>query len=281
MSRAPFVMPKAPTAFARAPEVHDTTIGWRFVNKQIAKTFGIDAMPKTAENVAEDYNVSRSDQDRFALSSQDRAAAAAKAGRMADEITPVTLPQRKGDPVIVHHDEHPRATTLDKLAALPTPFRDGGSVTAGNASGVNDGAAALLLASEKAVARHGLTPLARYDGAASAGVAPRIMGIGPVPATRKLCTQLDLSVADFDLIELNEAFAAQAIAVCRALSLDPFADHINPHGGAISLGHPLGMTGARLAGTAALTMSQGNAKRALVSLCVGVGQGVSVALSRV
>lgn len=281
MSRAPFVQPKATSAFARIPEMHDTTIGWRFVNDQIAREFGIHSMPETAENVAEAFNVSRDDQDRFALSSQNRAKAAIDQGIMAKEITPVTIVQRKGEPGVVSQDEHPRATTLERLAALGTPFRDGGSVTAGNASGINDGAAALLMASEDAVIRHDLTPLARFDGASSAGVAPRLMGIGPVPATQKLCMRLGLTPTDFDLIELNEAFAAQAIAVCRDLSLDPFSEHINPNGGAIALGHPLGMSGARLAGTAALSIARGNAKRALVTLCVGVGQGVSMALSAV
>ncbi len=280
MSRAPFVMPKATSAFARGPEVHDTTIGWRFVNRRLAKSFGIDSMPETAENVAEEFSVSREDQDRFALSSQMRVAAAIDIDVLAEEMTPVSIPRRKGGSLVLNRDEHPRGTTLEKLSALPTPFREGGSVTAGNASGVNDGAAALLLASEGAVRRHGLEPLARFDGAASAGVAPRIMGMGPVPATRKLCARLGLSIKSFDLIELNEAFAAQAIAVCRELGLDPFSGHINPRGGAIALGHPLGMTGARLAGTAARSLARGEVKRALVTLCVGVGQGVSVALSQ-
>ena len=280
MSRAPFVMPKAGAAFARTAEIHDTTIGWRFVNDAIATRFGIDAMPETAENVAAEFGVSRADQDRLALSSQTRAAQAIASGVMAGEICPVAVPRRKGPPEIVTQDEHPRETTIEALAALPTPFRAGGSVTAGNASGVNDGAAALLLASEAAIARHGLTPLARWRGAASAGVAPRIMGIGPVPATRRLCAQLGVTPASFDTIELNEAFAAQAIAVCRELGLDPFAPHINPRGGAIALGHPLGMTGARIAGAAARTIASGEAQTALVSLCVGVGQGVSVALER-
>lgn len=279
MSRAPFVMAKAEKAFSRTPEVHDTTIGWRFVNAAFAEQYGIDSMPETAENVATEFNVSREDQDQFALSSQTRANAAKD--WHAQEICPVEVPQRNADPVSVVQDEHPRPTTIEKLSALPTPFRKNGFVTAGNASGVNDGAAALLLASERAMKRHDLTPLARFDGAASAGVAPRIMGIGPVPATEKLCARLGLSVEDFDLIELNEAFASQVIAVCRALNIDPFGPQVNPRGGAIALGHPLGMTGARLAGTAALALSRGDTKRALVTLCVGVGQGVSVALSRV
>ncbi|KNG92494.1 3-oxoadipyl-CoA thiolase [Pseudaestuariivita atlantica] len=280
MSRAPFVMAKATAAFDRRAEVFDTTIGWRFVNRAMAKAYGTDAMPETAENVAADWSVARADQDAFALASQERCAAAQASGRLAEEIAPVSLAQRKGPPVEVSQDEHPRATTLEKLASLPTPFREGGSVTAGNASGVNDGAAALVLASEAAVKRHGLTPLARYGGAASAGVAPRVMGIGPVPAVRKLCAQTGLSVDAFDRIELNEAFAAQAIAVCRDLGLDPVAPHLNPNGGAIALGHPLGMTGARLAGTAAHDIGKGRATAALVTLCVGVGQGVAMALHR-
>ncbi len=280
MSRAPFVMPKAAAPFARSPEIHDTTIGWRFVNQRIADRFGVESMPETAENVAAEFGVTREDQDRLALSSQRRAAMAMAEGVFAGEICAVEVPQGRGDPIRVDTDEHPRRTTLERLGSLPTPFRDGGCVTAGNSSGVNDGAAALLLASEGAAARHGLVPLARLDGSASAGVAPRTMGIGPVPATRRLCARLGVSPRDFDLIELNEAFAAQAIAVCRDLGIDPFAPHVNPHGGAIALGHPLGMTGARLAGTAAMALSQGAARRALVTLCVGVGQGVAAALSR-
>lgn len=281
MSRAPFVTPKAGTAFSRQAEIYDTTIGWRFVNPAIEAAWGVDAMPETAENVAEDWGVSREDQDRFALTSQERAARAASNGRLGAEIIPVSVPNRRGPPTSVEADEHPRATTLEKLAALPTPFRPNGTVTAGNASGVNDGAAALILASAAAVKAHGLTPLARITGAASAGVAPRVMGIGPVPATRKLCARLGLAPTDFDLIELNEAFAAQALAVCRDLGLDPAAETINPNGGAIALGHPLGMTGARLVGTAALELSKTTARTALCSMCVGVGQGVSVALVRV
>jgi acetyl-CoA acyltransferase len=278
MSRAPFVMPKAETAFDRRAEVFDTTIGWRFANPLLKAQYGFDSMPETAENVAEAFAISREDQDSFALASQDKTAQAVASGRLAREIVPVGIPRRKGDPVVVDRDEHPRATTLAALAALPAPFRAGGSVTAGNASGVNDGAAALLLASEAAVARHGLTPLAEYLGAASAGVAPRVMGMGPVPATRRLCDRLGVPVGAFDLIELNEAFAAQAVAVCRELGLDPMAPHVNPNGGAIALGHPLGMTGARLVGTAALELADGDRRLALCTLCVGVGQGVSVAL---
>lgn len=280
MSRAPFVMPKAGSAFSRNAEIHDTTIGWRFVNPLIKAQYGIDSMPETAENIAEKFNVSREDQDRLALSSQTRASRAIENGRLAQEITPVEIPTRKGEPVRVTQDEHPRATSLEKLASLRAPFRDGGSVTAGNASGVNDGAAVLLLASQDAVEQHGLTPIAEILGAASAGVEPSLMGIGPVPATQKLCQNLGLSVSEFDLIELNEAFAAQAIAVCRALDVDPFSDIVNPNGGAIALGHPLGMTGARLVGTAALELQKEGKELALCSLCVGVGQGVAIALRK-
>ena len=278
MSRAPFVMPKAGAAFDRRAAIHDTTIGWRFVNDRIAAQYGIDSMPETAENLAEAFGIARADQDTFAHASQQKTLRAVASGRLGEEIAAVTIPARKGDPAIVAADEHPRATTLEKLAALPAPFRAGGSVTAGNASGVNDGAAAVLLASENAVARYGLTPLAEYLGAASAGVSPRIMGIGPVPSTRALMDRLNLTIGDFDVIELNEAFAAQALAVCRDLGIAPDAPALNPNGGAIALGHPLGMTGARLIGTAALELSRDGGRRALCTLCVGVGQGVSVAL---
>lgn len=278
MSRAPFVMPKAGAAFARQAEIHDTTIGWRFVNKVIAERYGIESMPETAENVAAEFGIARADQDSFALASQEKAAHAIASGRMAEEITPVSVPVRKGDPVTVDTDEHPRQTTLEWLAALPTPFREGGSVTAGNASGVNDGAAAVLLASEAAVEAHGLTPLAEYVGAASAGVAPRVMGIGPVPSTRTLLNRLGLGIPDIGLIELNEAFAAQALAVCRELGIDPGSPVLNPNGGAIALGHPLGMTGARLIGSAAMGLARKRGGHALCTLCVGVGQGVSVVL---
>lgn len=281
MSRAPMVMPKADAAFSRRAEISDSTIGWRFINPAIEAAWGVDSMPETAENLAADWGISREDQDRLAMSSQDRAATAIASQRLAKEITYVNSPGRNGDPRLVQADEHPRPTALDDLAALRTPFRQNGSVTAGNASGVNDGAAALVLASAKAVADHGLTPLAKIDGAACAGVEPRVMGIGPVPATQKLCAQLGITPAAFDLIELNEAFAAQAIAVCQDLNLDPFAPHINPNGGAIALGHPLGMTGARLVGTAALELSTSSKTRALCTMCVGVGQGVSLALSAV
>lgn len=281
MSRAPFVMPKAETAFSRQNEIFDTTIGWRFVNPVMKKQYGIDSMPETGENVAEDYAVSREDQDAFALRSQDKAAAAQENGRLAREITPVTIPQRKGDPIVVDKDEHPRATSLEALAKLRAPFREGGSVTAGNASGVNDGAAALIVASEAAARKYGLTPIARISGGATAGVEPRIMGIGPAPATKKLCERLGIKPTDFDVVELNEAFASQGIAVLRQLGIAEDAAHVNPNGGAIALGHPLGMSGARIAGTAALEMQLRGAKRALATMCIGVGQGIAIALESV
>ncbi|MBM19829.1 MAG: 3-oxoadipyl-CoA thiolase [Stappia sp.] len=281
MSRAPFVMPKAETAFSRAAEIHDTTIGWRFVNPVMKAQYGIDSMPETAENVAEDYKVSRADQDAFAARSQEKAVAAQENGRLAREIVPVTIPQRKGEPVIVERDEHPRAgTTAGKLAKLPTPFRQGGSVTAGNASGVNDGAAALLIASAEAVKAHGLTPIARITGGAAAGVPPRVMGIGPVPATRRLMARLGLTIGDFDVVELNEAFAAQGLAVLRELGLADDAEQVNPNGGAIALGHPLGMSGARIVGTAALEIASRGASRALATMCIGVGQGIACAIEK-
>jgi acetyl-CoA acyltransferase len=276
------VLPKADSAFSRNAEIHDTTIGWRFVNPLMKKQYGIDSMPETAENVAEDFSVARTDQDAFAVRSQDKAVAAQANGRLGREIVAVTIPQRKGDPVVISKDEHPRAgTTVEALAKLPTPFRQGGTVTAGNASGVNDGAVALIIASEAAARKHGLTPIARILGGATAGVAPRIMGIGPVPATRKLCARLGLSPRDFDVVELNEAFAAQGIAVLRELGIAEDAEHVNPNGGAIALGHPLGMSGARITGTAALEMRQRGAKLALATMCIGVGQGIAVALERV
>jgi acetyl-CoA acyltransferase len=281
MSRAPFVMPKADTAFSRNAEIYDTTIGWRFVNPLMKKQYGVDSMPETGENVAEDFNVSRADQDAFALRSQQKAAAAQENGRLAKEIVPVTIPQRKGDPVVIDSDEHPRETSLEKLAKLPTPFRQDGSVTAGNASGVNDGAAALIVASGAAAAKHGLTPIARILGGATAGVPPRIMGIGPAPAAQKLCARLGLSLSDFDVVELNEAFASQGIAVLRELGIDEDAEHVNPNGGAIALGHPLGASGARITGTAALEMQMRGAKRALATMCIGVGQGIAIALEAV
>ena len=279
MSRAPFVMPKAEKAFSRANEVHDTTIGWRFVNRLMKKEFGTDSMPETAENVAEDFNISREDQDALALRSQQRSKAAQDSGRLAREIVPVTIPQRKGDPVVVEHDEHIRAgTTLEKLAGLPTPFREGGSVTAGNASGVNDGAVAVFVASGEAVRKYDLEPLCRIGPMAAAGVPPRIMGIGPAPATEKLLARTGLSIRDLDIVELNEAFAAQALAVVRRLGLPDDADHVNPNGGAISLGHPLGASGGRLALTAATEMRERGAKRALATMCIGVGQGIALLL---
>ncbi|SCY67831.1 3-oxoadipyl-CoA thiolase [Microvirga guangxiensis] len=282
MSRAPFVMPKAETVFSRSTEIHDTTIGWRFVNPLMKQQYGIDSMPETGENVAEEYRVSRQDQDAFALRSQQKAAIAQENGRLAQEIVPVMIPRRKGDPVIVDKDEHPRGdTTLEQLAKLSTPFRKDGTVTAGNASGVNDGAAALIIASEDAVRKYGLEPLARVVSGATAGVAPRIMGIGPVPATQKLCARLGLKPSDFDVVELNEAFASQGIAVLRELGLAEDAAHVNPNGGAIALGHPLGMSGARIAGTAALELKLTGKRRALATMCVGVGQGIAVALEAV
>ena len=280
MSRAPFVMPKATSAFSRQADIHDTTIGWRFINPVLKAQYGVDSMPETGENVAEVYGISRQDQDRFALGSQQKAAAAEVSGRLAKEIEPVIVPQRKGDSLTVARDEHPRPTTLEKLAALPTPFRQKGTVTAGNASGVNDGAAALVIASGIAVERYGLTPMARILGGAIAGVEPRLMGIGPVPATQKLCARLDIMPSDFDVIELNEAFAAQSIAVLRQLGLDEASPHINPNGGAIALGHPLGMSGARVTGSAALELQQTGGKYALATMCIGVGQGIAIALER-
>jgi acetyl-CoA acyltransferase len=280
MSRAPFVMPKSDSAFARKPEVHDTTIGWRFVNPVFDALYGTESMPETAENVAADFAISREDQDAFALRSQTLALAAQENGRLAREITPVTIPQRKGDPQVVARDEHPRATTAEALARLPAPFRAGGSVTAGNSSGVNDGAAALIVASGGAVARYGLTPLARIVGGAAAGVEPRIMGIGPVPAARKLLGRLGWDMASLDVIELNEAFASQGLATLRALGLADEDARVNRNGGAIALGHPLGMTGARISGTAALELALTGGRRGLAMMCVGVGQGVAVALER-
>jgi acetyl-CoA acyltransferase len=281
MSRAPFVMPKADAAFSRHAEIHDTTIGWRFINPLMKKQYGVDSMPETGENVAEEFKISRADQDAFAARSQAKAIAAQEAGRLTREITPVTIPQRKGDAIVVTRDEHPRAgTTAETLAKLPTPFRQGGTVTAGNASGVNDGAAALIVASEAAVRKYGLTPIARILGGAAAGVPPRIMGIGPAPATKKLCARLGVAPADFDIIELNEAFASQGIAVLRELGIAEDAEHVNPNGGAIALGHPLGMSGARITGTAALELRERGAKLALATMCIGVGQGIAIALER-
>ncbi|MDF2371097.1 MAG: 3-oxoadipyl-CoA thiolase [Rhizobiaceae bacterium] len=281
MSRAPFVMPKAEAAFSRHAEIHDTTIGWRFVNPLMKAQYGVDSMPETGENVAEDFGISRADQDAFAMRSQTKAAAAQANGRLATEITAVSVPQRRGDPVVVDRDEHPRATTLEKLGSLATPFRKGGSVTAGNASGVNDGAAALVIASEAAIKKYGLRPIARIMGGATAGVPPRIMGIGPAPATKKLVARLGISASDFDVIELNEAFASQGIAVLRELGVSEDADFVNANGGAIALGHPLGMSGARITGTAALELAERSGKFALATMCIGVGQGIAIALERV
>ena len=281
MTRAPMVMPKADSAFSRRAEIYDTTIGWRFVNRQMKRQFGIDSMPETAENIASEFDVSRADQDAFAYRSQSRAAKAIALGRFEREIARIEIPQRKGDLIVFDKDEHPRATTLAKLASLGTPFRDGGSVTAGNASGVSDGAAALIIASAAAVEKYNLDPLARITGTAVAGVSPRIMGIGPVPATRKLLKRLGLTIEDVDHIELNEAFAAQGLAVMRELDLPDDATHVNPNGGAIALGHPLGMSGARLALTAAHEMQIKGNKRALCTMCIGVGQGIALMLEQV
>jgi 3-oxoadipyl-CoA thiolase len=282
MSRAPFVLPKAEGPFARNAEIYDTTIGWRFVNPRMREQYGIDSMPETGENVAADYRISRADQDRFALRSQQRAAAAHARGFFAGELIPVEIPRAKGTALKVERDEHPRPeTTLEQLAALPTPFRAGGTVTAGNASGVNDGACALLIASEETARRCGLTPRARVVAAATAGVAPRIMGMGPAPATRKVLERARLAISQMDVIELNEAFASQALAVLRELQLPDDAAHVNPNGGAIALGHPLGMSGARLATTATSQLAATRGRYALCTMCIGVGQGIAVILERV
>jgi 3-oxoadipyl-CoA thiolase len=280
MSRAPFVLPKAETAYGRSAEIYDTTLGWRLVNPLMKQRYGIDSMGETAENVAAEFGVSREDQDAFALRSQQRAAKAVANGRLAEEITAVLVPRRKGAPVPVEADEHPRETSLEALAALQTPFRDGGSVTAGNSSGVNDGAAALLLMTEEAVERYGVTPLARVVSTATAGVPPRIMGIGPAPATRKLLDRTAVTIGDIGVVELNEAFAAQALAVLRELGLPDDAEHVNPNGGAIALGHPLGMSGARLALTTALEIRHRDARYGLATMCIGVGQGIATLLTR-
>ena len=283
MSRAPFVMPKADSAFSRNAEIFDTTIGWRFINPRLKERFGVDSMPETGENVAGQFNIARADQDRFALRSQQRAAAAAARGFYARELVPVEIPQRKGKPpLIVARDEHPRPeTTLEQLASLPTPFRTHGTVTAGNASGVNDGACALLIASADAAQRWNLTPRARIVAAATAGVEPRIMGMGPVPATRKVLALARLPLGQLDVIELNEAFASQALAVLRELGLPDDAAHVNPNGGAIALGHPLGMSGARLATTATWQLHASGGRYALCTMCIGVGQGIALILERV
>ncbi|SDE92497.1 3-oxoadipyl-CoA thiolase [Salipiger thiooxidans] len=279
MSRAPFVMPKAESAFSRSSEIHDTTIGWRFVNPLMKAQYGVDSMPETAENVAEDFNVSREDQDAFALRSQQKAAEAQANGRLAREITPVSIPQRKGDPVVVDRDEHPRATTAEGLAKLRGFVKPGGTITAGNASGVNDGAAALILASEAAAKAHGLTPVARVLGGATAGVAPRIMGFGPAPASQKLMARLGLAASDFAVIELNEAFASQGLATLRELGIADDDPRVNANGGAIALGHPLGMSGARITGSAMLDLKPG--EKSLSTMCIGVGQGIAIALEAI
>jgi acetyl-CoA C-acetyltransferase len=281
MSRAPFVMPKMDSAFGRNNAVYDTTIGWRFVNPKMKAQFGVDAMPETAENVAREYGIAREAQDRMALASQTKAVAAQQAGFLDAEITPVTVPQKKGDPLIVHHDEHPRATSLEALAKLKPIVRPDGSVTAGNASGVNDGACALLLADESGAARQGLTPRARVVGMAVAGVAPRVMGSGPAPATQKVLAQCGLTLAQMDVIELNEAFAAQGLAVLRLLGLQDDDPRVNRWGGAIALGHPLGASGARLATTAVYQLHQLRGRYALCTMCIGVGQGIAVILEKV
>ncbi|WP_174299720.1 3-oxoadipyl-CoA thiolase [Caulobacter sp. S45] len=280
MSRAPFVMPKAETAFSREATVYDTTIGWRFVNKAMRHEFGVDSMPETAENVAEEFRVSREDQDRFAAESQRRAAAAQGCGRFAAEIVAVEIPQRKGDHLKVDRDEHPRETSVEALAKLRPIVRHDGTVTAGNASGVNDGAAALIIASEVAAKRHGLTPRARVLGAATAGVPPRIMGVGPAPASEKLLARLGLKIAEMDVVELNEAFASQGLAVLRRLGLPDDAEHVNPNGGAIALGHPLGMSGARLALTATEELQRRGGRYGLCTMCIGVGQGIALVVER-
>jgi 3-oxoadipyl-CoA thiolase len=281
MSRAPFVMPKAESAFSRSNAIHDTTIGWRFVNKLMKEQYGVDAMPETAENVAQQFGIERAAQDRMALASQMKAVAAQEAGWFDAEITPVTVAQKKGDALVVSKDEHPRQTSLDALAKLKGVVRPDGSVTAGNASGVNDGACALLLASEQGAVRQGLTPRARVVGMATAGVAPRIMGIGPVPATRKVLALTGLSLAQMDVIELNEAFAAQGLAVMRELGLPDDDPRVNPWGGAIALGHPLGASGARLVTTAVNQLHRNGGRYALCTMCVGVGQGIAIVLERV
>ena len=281
MSRAPFVMPKADAAFSRRAEIYDTTIGWRFINPLMKKQYGVESMPETGENVAADYQISREDQDAFAMRSQEKAATAQANGRLAKEIVNVTIPQRKTAALVVEHDEHPRATSIDALSKMGTPFRAGGTVTAGNASGVNDGAAALIIASEEAVKKYALKPLARIMGGATAGVPPRIMGIGPAPATQKLLARLGLAIDAMDVIELNEAFASQGLAVLRELGVADDDHRVNPNGGAIALGHPLGMSGARITGSAALELSLNGGRYALATMCIGVGQGIAIALEKV
>jgi acetyl-CoA acyltransferase len=281
MTRAPFVMGKADSAFARNAAIHDTTIGWRFVNKLMKEQYGVDSMPETAENVAVEYKISREDQDLFALASQAKAAAAQQNGTLAEEIVPVTIAQKKGEPIVVSQDEHPRATSIEALAKLKPVVRPDGSVTAGNASGVNDGACALLLASADAAERNGLKPRARIVGMATAGVAPRVMGIGPGPASQKLLAQLGMTIHQMDVIELNEAFAAQGLAVLRMLGVDDNDPRVNPNGGAIALGHPLGMSGARLVTTAMYQLHRTGGRYALCTMCIGVGQGIAMVIERV
>jgi len=281
MSRAPFVMGKATTAFSREAAIYDTTIGWRFVNKLMKQQYGVDSMPETGENVAQDYDVSRADQDAFALRSQQKAARAQRDGTLAQEIVPVSVAQKKGDPLIVSQDEHPRETSLEALAKLKGVVRPDGTVTAGNASGVNDGAVALLLANEGTAKRNGLTPRARVLGIATAGVAPRVMGIGPAPATQKLLARLNMTIDQFDVIELNEAFASQGLAVLRMLGVADDDARVNPNGGAIALGHPLGMSGARLVTTAMYQLQRTKGRFALCTMCIGVGQGIAMAIERV
>lgn len=282
MSRAPFVMGKAETAFSRSADIYDTTIGWRFVNPLMKKQYGVDSMPETGENVAEEFQISRADQDLFAFRSQQRCKAAQERGFFAKEIAAVEIKRRRGDPIVVDTDEHPRGdTTLEGLAKLPTPFREGGTVTAGNASGVNDGACAILLASGETAEKYGLTPRGRILGMATAGVAPRIMGFGPAPASHKLLDRLGLKISDIDVVELNEAFASQGLAVMRDLGLPDDADHVNPNGGAIALGHPLGMSGARLITTALNSLEERDGRYALCTMCIGVGQGIAMVIERV
>ena len=281
MSRAPFVMPKAETAFSRQNKIYDTTIGWRFVNPVLKAKYGVDSMPETAENVAEEFHIDRADQDIFALASQDKAERAHQRGVFREEIVEVNVAQRKGGPVTVNRDEHPRQTTLDKLSTLPTPFREQGTVTAGNASGVNDGAAAMIIASANAVKSHDLSPIARVTGFASAGCEPRLMGIGPVSAVKKLITRKRMTCDDFSVIELNEAFASQSLAVLRQLGIADDDKRVNPNGGAIALGHPLGMSGVRIAGTAALELQRSQGRMALATMCVGVGQGVAMSMEAI
>ncbi|MCW0001578.1 3-oxoadipyl-CoA thiolase [Pararhizobium sp. YC-54] len=281
MSRAPFVLPKAESGFSRHAEIHDTTIGWRFINPLMKKLHGVDSMPETAENVADDFKISREDQDAFAVRSQAKALAAQANGRLAKEIVSITIPQRKGEPVVVEKDEHPRATSMEALAKLKPIVRTDGTITAGNASGVNDGAAALLIASEAAAKKHGLTPIARILGGAAAGVPPRIMGIGPAPAARRLLDRLRLKQQQLDVIELNEAFASQGLATLRMLGIPDDDARVNRNGGAIALGHPLGMSGARIAGTASLELGEVGGKYAVATMCIGVGQGIAIALERI